>query len=247
MFRLLYEVLSRKTDPVEARLKMLFILTRYRPSVTLVNRDTVNLNLFRLSEQLRFAFTVDGDKITPNLLFRRNPVPYLSSAGTKKRKKGKDFIRDFTVKTDITAREFCDCFDYYCEYYRNPAAAKPCIDSICTTLYGLGAPPSGQELTFGVFLWFSGIINFFYTHPVYSILFTSHETGDSGKITLGMTETHLSLIHEGYPADMNLIDFFNAQIKLLKDNIRAAIASGAKITDIAKKTGLSLSLISRLS
>jgi hypothetical protein len=99
-----------------------------------------------------------------------------------------------------------------------------------------------------IFVWFAGIINFFHTHPTYSLLFAGNKSDEnSDKIRLGMNETLLSVIHEGYPAEINLIDFFNIQIKLLKDNVAKAISAGAKMADIADKTGLSLSIIDKLS
>jgi hypothetical protein len=248
IFGILAQVLSQSLDPVEARLQMLFILTGYRPSLTITNREAINDNLFRISEKLTFAFTIANNQITPNLTFKRNPVPELRYG--KKMCKGRDFIRDFTVKTDFTAREFCDCFDFYCEYHRNPANAKLCIDNICQTVFHAGekcSDPAAEALKFGIFIWFSSIVNFFYTHPVYGILFAQAAAGDdSDKINLGMSETLISLLHEGFNPDINLIDFFNAQIKLLKDNIRNAIASGAKIPDIANKTKLSPSTINKL-
>jgi hypothetical protein len=247
MFEILSQVLQQKLNPVEARLKMLFILTNYRPSLTISNRDVVNHNLFRLSEQLQFAFIVNDDKIIPNLKFKRNPVPELRFGKTKY--KGKNFIRDFTIQTDLTARDFCDCFDLYCEAHRSPEHAVPCIDNICSILYNTPSHTPDSPLKFGIFIWISGVINFFHTHPVYSILFggASDPDPDPDKINLGMSETLISLMHEGYSADINLIDFFNAQIKLLKDNIRNAIAAGAKITDIAAKTKLSISTINKLN
>jgi hypothetical protein len=247
IFDILSKVLSRDLDPLEARLQMLFVLANYRPSITLRNRDAININLFRLSEQLKFAFTVENGTVAPCLTFRRNPVPELKSGKTKYA--GRNFTRDFTVKTDITAREFCDCFDFYCEYHRNPENTKPCIDNICSILYSAPLNIPDSPLKFGIFIWFSSIVNFFYTHPVYSILFGSGDSQKTGsdKINFGMSETILSLIHEGYPGDMNLIDFFNAQIKLIKDNIRNAVASGAKITDIAAKTGLTVSTLNKLT
>jgi hypothetical protein len=254
IFDILFGVLAQKLDPIDARLQMLFILAGYRPSVTQKNRDIINLNLFRISENLNFAFTVKENKIIPNLTFKRNPVPELRCGKTKY--KGRDFIRDFTIKTDITAREFCDCFDFYSEHHRNPENAVLCIENICSILYHYDLPTTSNsqlstlnfQLKFGVFLWFSGVVNFFYAHPVYGILFgASGSENSDDKINLGMSETLISLMHEGYNPDLNIIDFFNAQIKLLKDNIRNAIASGAKITDIAAKTKLSISTISKLS
>jgi len=246
IFTILMQVLAKNLDPIDARLQFLFLLTKYRPSQTTKNRQAINFNLFRLSEQLTFAFTIQDNKITPNLQFTRNPFPVLKH--NRKYYKGRNFVRDFTIKTDITAREFADCFDFYLEYYRNPDKAHLCIANICATLYKIPEIPKFSPQQFGIFIWFSGIIHFFYNHPIYSILFGTPQTPASDdKINLGMTETILGLIHEGYSADMNLIDFFNAQIKLLKDNIHKAIASGAKITDIAHQTKLSLSTINKLS
>jgi hypothetical protein len=245
IFAILMDVIAQKLNPVEARLQFLYMLVKYHPSATKKNRQTINFNLFRLSEQLTFAFKIDDNKIIPNLQFSRNPIPILKCG--RKKYPGRDFVRDFTVKTDITAREFADCFDFYLEYYRNPDKGELCITNICATLYKIPEIPKFTPLHFGIFIWFSGIINFFYNHHIYSILFGKPETvdSDSDKINLGMTETILGLIHEGYSSDMNLIDFFNVQIKLLKDNINKAVASGAKITDIARQTKLSISIIQK--
>ncbi|MDR0681176.1 MAG: hypothetical protein LBG15_04900 [Dysgonamonadaceae bacterium] len=46
---------------------------------------------------------------------------------------------------------------------------------------------------------------------------------------------------------MNLNDYFDAQVKALKDTISHAMAAGAKIEQIAQKTGISLTIINRLT
>ena len=63
-----------------------------------------------------------------------------------------------------------------------------------------------------------------------------------------MNEVCLYLQKEGYGLTdhMTINDYFDAQIKSLKDSISRATAEGAKIENIAQSTGLSLYQIEQL-
>jgi len=107
------------------------------------------------------------------------------------------------------------------------------------------------EIPFAVMFWFTGIVKFFREHPVYSVLYDREnetETDDS-KINLGMTEIMLYLEKEGYSfvQDKTVIEFYDAQIKALKDSVNDALSKEVKLNDLSQATGLSITNINRLS
>jgi hypothetical protein len=106
-------------------------------------------------------------------------------------------------------------------------------------------------IKFGIVFWFTGIVKYYIEHPIYSLLFGSgkNREDDSEKVHLGMNEITLALKKEGYgsPEEMNLNDFFDAQIKHLKDVINKALAEGLTAVKIAQKTNIPLTTIQKLS
>jgi hypothetical protein len=64
-----------------------------------------------------------------------------------------------------------------------------------------------------------------------------------------MKEIIIFLRKEGYGQadEMNLNDYFESQVKALKDSISKDIGSGAKIENIAQQTGMSIATIYKLS
>jgi len=223
------------------------------------NREMVNTNLYLLSEKLDFAFTIQDEAIAWKRWFYSNPVPYIRIGS--KIFIGRKFIMDIAPFTNITAKEYSDCFDLYVAYYsvNDPVQKDRCLDKLISILY----PASdiyrenmvsnhielirtiSPEIKFAVMFWFSGIVEFYSTHPIYSILFRK-DAGSTDVISIGMNETVLMIEKKGYNPDCNLNDFFDKQIKILKDDLAEALAKGAKIEDLANKTGLSVANINRL-
>lgn len=274
-----FEILSLlflgQITPDTARLKMLINYTGYKPSQKMLfkealrknkeQRETINFNLLRLSEQLTFAFKVEDDKIVPNYLFRTNPIPFLTIEDI--RYAGRKFELDITSKTDISAREFSDCFDLLSSLANldEESQKEECINQICSILYPSEDSyeknlVSGHNrrmnlvesaIKFGIIFWFTGIVNFYTKiHPNYSILFNrERKQGVSEKLSLGMNEITLELQKEGHgdPDDMNLNDYFDAQIIYLKKSIHNALKEGVKPEIISSKTGIPLTTIQRLS
>jgi hypothetical protein len=107
------------------------------------------------------------------------------------------------------------------------------------------------SVKFGIILWFTGIVKHYTEHPIYGLLFKSekHPDESGNKIHLGMNEINLTLQKEGYgkPDNMNLNDYFDAQVKFLKDLINRALAEGVKPEKLSQKTGIPLSTINKLS
>lgn len=225
------------------------------------DRNTINYNLFRLSEMMDFAFTIHNKAVIWKRSFVRNPVPYLKLKGRKFT--GKKFVLDVAPFTNITAREFSDCFDLYSGYLSmtKDTEKEKALDKIISILY-----PASREysenivsdhieliriadpgLKFGILYWFSGIVEYYISHPYYSILFRSGDSqSGEDKISLGMNGVVLMVKNKGFTEKDNINDFFDAQLKILKDNLSEAIAKGAKIEELASKTGLSITDINRL-
>jgi hypothetical protein len=214
---------------------------------------------------LDFAFAVDEaeQRITPHFNFKRNPLSAVDLEGVAYR--GKIFNLDITAKTDITAREFVDAFDLFAAFHRlngdAPRQAE-CLNQLCAILYPADRDHrqnlvSGQhermsavpEETKTLILFrFTGIVQHYATHPVYSVLFSSTKKDEGEKIRLGANETALYLTREGYgdPDRMTLNDYFDAQVKALRDTVSHALAQGAKIEKIAQETGLTLETLNKL-
>lgn len=229
-----------------------------------LDRDIINYNLYRLSEQLCFAFTIDGHQVAWNRCFTKNPFPYLKIQGRKFT--GRKFIRDVAPFTNITAKEYCDCCELYSGYINTEDAVyrEKCMDKIISILYPCNEDYKenlvsdqmelissiSPEIKFGILFWFAGIIEFYTTHPVYSILFkTNNIREEQDRISIGMNETILMIKKKGYPsiAGDTVNDFFDAQVKILKDYFCEAIAAGVKVEDLAARTGYSIDIINRLS
>ncbi|MDR1544438.1 MAG: hypothetical protein LBS50_08555 [Prevotellaceae bacterium] len=203
--------------------------------------------MINIAENLNFAFKIDGKTININYDFAENPFPNIAAHTPT-------FSRNITVETNITARQFSDTLDTLRAINDDvPAEMRRfLLIKIAEILYKIPnktAEKLPEEVLFGISLWFSSISLFFKNHPIYSILFRKKEGEiETAKISLGMSETILHLQKEGYGKidEMNVIDFFNAQIKSLKDSLSASIASGAKKDEIVKNTGLDYATIEKL-
>lgn len=225
------------------------------------DREIINYNLFKLSELLDFAFTLTDRSVEWNRVFSDNPFPYLKIKGQKFN--GRRFKRGIAPFTNITAREFSDCFDLFRAWQTADEASREAIgDKIISILY----PATNNylenmvsdhidlihithsQIKFGILYWFSGIVDFYISHPYYSLLFrspgNSEETGE--KISLGMNELILMIQKNGYNPNDTVNDFFDAQLKIMKDNLSSAIAAGVSMDALSSKTGLRISEIDKL-
>ena len=227
------------------------------------DREIINFNLLRLSEEIDFVYKIDEEtrQIKPLYTFATNPIRFIQMG--KQRYYGKKFELDVTAKTDITAREFIDCYDLLVGINEFPDDKKAvCINQLCAILY-----PEYEDyqknlcsdhhkkmkhvsdaIKFAVVYWFTGVAHFYATHPNYKVLFESTKKADSTKVPFGMNDIAIYLKKEGYgdPNTMYINDYFDAQVRSLRDSIADAIAKGAKAADIANKTGLSVATINSL-
>ena len=235
------------------------------PNKEELEREIIDLGLLRLAESIDFVYKIDTEarKIIPLYTFRTNPFTYIRLG--KSKYTGKRFFFDLTSHTDITARCFVDALDHLLlmENVKSREHKEECINKICAILYPAVSDHNENLLSgharrmrdlnpvvkFGIVYWFTGIVNCFRENDTYRVLFDRiKKAEDEGKITIGMNEIALFLKKEGYgdPNNMNLIDYFDAQVKALKDNISKAIAEGVKPADISDHTGIPLDTIHRL-
>lgn len=238
------------------------------PDAELREKEIIDLGLLRLAGTIDFVYRIDTEnkKIIPQYAFHKNPFPVILING--KKYDGKRLYIDVIAVTNITARCFVDTLDILMlmEKMTSRDDKNICINRICAILYPAISDHRENMLSathieemkkldpaikFGVVYWFTGVVNMFREHETYSVIFDRiKDNRESGaKISIGMNEIALFLKKEGYgdPENMNLIDYFDAQVKALKDYISQAIACGVKISDIAQKTGVPLHTIDKLS
>ncbi|GAB1358667.1 hypothetical protein MASR1M31_04460 [Porphyromonadaceae bacterium] len=253
------------SNPVYALVLFLCHLTGYKPSRSFnSDRDTINFNLLRIAEQLTVPFSIVNGVITPNLDFHTNPFPFIKIKG--KRYIGVQFNLDVTARTNFTARQFTDAFDLLSAVRNLPLIEQKnvCINQLISILYPahpdyhtnatsdhinrVNSLPS--SIKYGIVSWFASIVKFYTTHPDYSPLFRGHLNHEEDPPSRnGMNEVSLFLRSEGYgdPYTMNLTDYFDAQIKSLRDSISRSISSGVKPDELSAKTGIPMSVILSLS
>lgn len=226
------------------------------------DRDIISYNLLKLSGMLDFAFTLEGNTINLNRIFTNNPIPELVMGDQVF--PGKKFIRDISPFTNITGREFSDCFDIYSLYSSDTSEETKarCVDKIISILYPASANYNenmvlerpelskvSPAIKLGIMCWFSGIVEYYLTHPYYSVLFGSagNKNNDTGNaIRIGMNETVLMISNQGYNENDTVNNFFDAQLVILKKNLSAAITSGVKIEELSRKTNMSIGNINKL-
>ena len=276
VFKQLMLLFDNKISPFEFQVSVLIHFTGYKPGLKTILRslyrnlitllfvkylkrknrlqkfiqknqeleENIQFNLIVLAETIDFAFTIENNVIHPNYDFKRNPLGTYCSAY---------FNRNITIDTNITAKQYSDCVDLMRGYYDSDdkEVKRHCLIKIMLALSSkseeeIKALP--EEIPFGIMVWFTSIVRFFRDHPDFGVLYSSKKTDNPLKLDLGMSEVMLFLEKEGYQdvPDKNIISFFTAQIKSLKDSIARAVGSGAKIEDIANQTGLDFETIERL-
>ena len=250
-WEMLLRVMSGEMEPFVWQVNMLRLITGYTPK-----HPTENIleNLRRLAELLTFAFHVEEDnKVVLNYEMHDCPVQLFGNKGIQPY-----FIRDRIVSTNLTAGMYADGLQLL-EMLNDESNTEDdrlyYLTKLAQVLWRMEMNARAPEPTPGellaVTVWFTGVVLFFQEHDVYSVLFDAKKANDKPDdyISLGVQEIILEIASNGRPdaRDMNLLEFFDAQIKLLKDRIADAKSDGADTSDIIKKTGLPLNTILRLS
>lgn len=275
-YKLLAELMLGHIEPFEFQMKMLIRLhgikisrtyalnklvhwltmsgTSYRRwYISQIRRsDNIMSSLVYIAEKITFAFYVDDDtkeiKMTYDL--PRNPFPDMGECY---------FDRRLTVETNITASQFADVYDLETALQSESVRQRPNLQltlmrKIAAVLYKITEHKAEQLELWQLVLirfWAQSITAYFVYHPVYGLLYKTHrnDTSADDRVALGISETILQLEKSGYQdaANMDLIRFYMAQIKELKDYIGRAIAAGVKPIQLANDTGLDISVINRLT
>lgn len=262
-------VVAGEMEPFDFQLQMLLMITGYRPDrrrlwrrlrrawlwltnpieaiaqkeLDRLRSEYVSCNLSHLAECLNFAFELNGSELKLNYYFTDNPFADLVKDAAR-------FTRRMTVETNMTARQFSDGVDLLSTLKSDdtPEFHMHILRRLSAVLYNLSYDETAGlpgAVLFGTSLWFTGVVQYFKEHPAYGMLFrrsTTATAGSDSTFNLGMGEVILSLEKAGYHnvAEMNLLEFMNAQIKLIKDNVAKAAAEGVKAGEIASRSGLSV-------
>ena len=254
-------VLAKLMTPFEWQCRMLLVITGYKPSRTQFSqdkRDRINENLVRLAEMLNFAFTIEEDENGKGVLhinyeMHDCPVHIFGDTGVQP-----NFVRDRIIDTNLTAGIYSDAYELLQmvnDKDNSPEDTHYYMLKLAQTLWRVDSqstaapePCAGELLA--VTVWFTGIVLFFQEHAVYGVLY---EGGDQEKkaedhISLGVQDAILELTMAGHPdaRSMPLTEFFDMQVKMLKDRILEAKAEGTSVSDIAKKSKMPLATILRL-
>ena len=263
-FELLALVMAGALDPFEWQLHMLIEITGYKPSRATRRailgykqhtvRDTVIENLRRLAECLDFAFSIEENKVQIKYDMHDCPFELFKGKGVQPH-----FIRDRLIETNLTAGIYAEATQILSmvnDKDNDDDDRLYYMSKLAKTLWRVETNAHAPEPTpvelLAVTVWFTGVALFFQEHDTYSVLFDavkSEKEKPEDYISLGVQEIILELETAGHRdvRNMGLLDFFDAQVKLLKDRIADAKSGGSSIADIVKKTGLSINTITRLS
>ena len=262
-FELLAAVMANAMDPFEWQLYMLVEITGYKPSRATRRalfgykqhtvRDTVIENLRRLAECLDFAFTIEDNEVKIKYEMHDCPFDLFKGKGVQPH-----FVRDRLIETNLTAGIYAEATQILSmvnDKDNDDADRMYYMTKLAKTLWRVEMNAHAPEPTpvelLAVTVWFTGVVLFFQEHDIYSVLFDSTGSDKSKSedyISLGVQEIVLELETTGHRdvRNMGLLDFFDAQIKLLKDRISEAKSDGSSVADIVKKTGLSINTVTRL-
>ena len=263
-FELLALVMAGAMDPFEWQLHMLIEITGYKPSRATRRallgykqhtvRDTVIENLRRLAECLDFAFSIEDNKVQIKYDMHDCPFELFKNKGVQPH-----FTRDRLIETNLTAGIYAEATQILSmvnDKDNDDEDRLYYMSKLAKTLWRVETNAHAPEPTpvelLAVTVWFTGVALFFQEHDTYSVLFDavkSEKEKPEDHISLGVQEIILELETAGHRdvRNMGLLDFFDAQVKLLKDRIADAKSGGSSIADIVKKTGLSINTITRLS
>lgn len=262
-FELLAAVMAGAMDPFEWQLYMLFEITGYKPSRATRRallgykqhtvRDAVIENLRRLAECLDFAFSIEDNKVQIKYDMHDCPFKLFRDKGVQPH-----FIRDRLIETNLTAGIYAEATQILSmvnDKDNDDDDRLYYMSKLVKTLWRVETNAHAPEPTpvelLAVTVWFAGVALFFQEHDTYSVLFDavkSEKEKPEDYISLGVQEIILELETAGHRdvRNMGLLDFFDAQIKLLKDRISEAKSGGSSVADIVKKTGLSINTVTRL-
>jgi hypothetical protein len=199
---------------------------------------------------LKIGFSLNFD-------LTRNLLPQVS----KGNKVYKGFYFDTVngdIKTNLTAEQYLDASEYFNAYSedKNPGF----LASFINCLYHKRSTPHSKDIPSvddkktkdAIVMVFMYIQKTFLNDPIFKILFTEEQSsGSMAKLNLGSSEAILQVVEEGYGSlnevkKMNILDFFNTQIMILKKHVAQLRAMDKKAGEISKEMNLSIDVINQL-
>lgn len=261
-FRLMASFMSMMDKPNEIRPimvqnEMLRIFTGYKPNLIKHDKNTqeqIQYNLALIAKNIDFAFSIDEDwTVTPKVdCFGDNPFPGVFGSKVK----GMFFNkREFTVRTNMTARQFVNICDILSLMKIECADVTNLTRRLAAEIFeGIDWDTISRKVLpvhgFAWNLWLTGIIDYFSKDPVYGILFSmgdSNNTNDSERLSIGANEGLLSVkARYANAEDMNVFSFLDAQIMMLKKSIADAKAEHMNVVEIAQGMHMSIENVTKL-
>ena len=274
-FERLGQMLHGMMTPFQWQLETLFDISGYKPSrhtrraLTGKSRapiENIQYNLIRLAELLDFAFDIEeaeDGRQTIQLRYEMKDCPFQVLPGWK----GKEsytppvFWREYTIQTNLTAGQYAEATELLqaaSEEETGEAERLHYLRRMMQVLYRTDTLPDTipYSVMLGVSIWLTGVMQFWQNHPDYRVLYETNRSDNAGAdnslasdhISLGLREVILELQERGHrdAKDMPLPDFFDAQVKMLRDKLQEAKAQGVKLPDLVQKTGIPLHNINRL-
>lgn len=271
-FERLSQMLQGGMTPFEWQLQTLFDLTGYKPSRRTRRAlkqgrpvEEIAYNLIRLAELLDFAFSIEekesgGQIIRLNYAMNDCPFPALPGWKGKETYTPPVFWRSYTIQTNLKAGQYAEATELLLAASEENIGEEERLHYLrrmMCVLYQTETMPDTvpYAVMLAVSIWLTGIMQFWQHHPDYSVLYETTRTNGAEEtnisddhISLGLREVILELQERGHrdAKEMLLPDFFDAQVKMLRDKLQEAKAQGVKLPDLVQKTGIPLHNVNRL-
>lgn len=169
---------------------------------------------------------------------------------------------DGDIYTNVTAEQYLDASDYFNAY--SETKKEKYLDSFIDCLYNKQSTPrcanipslAKKETKDAIILVFMYMQQTFINDPVFKHLFTKPEQDENNalasvsKLNLGSAEALLQVVETGYGSlpevkQMNIVDFFNIQLMIIKNSIAKLRAMDKKPGEIARTMNLSVETVTQ--
>lgn len=164
---------------------------------------------------------------------------------------------DGDIETNLTTGKYLDAQEYF-NAYSNSKNPKY-LDAFIGCLYQYDKDYSGEienlpnlvekKTKDAIVLLFMYMQQTFINDPIFGILFTGES--ENKKLSLGASEAVYQVVEQGYGnhtdvVNMNIRDFFNIQIMILKKNVAQLRGMDKKVSEIATEMNLPIEIVTQL-
>lgn len=259
VWREFMHVLDGTSSIYEWQVYTLIEITGYKPGRAMKKairkyspvHDLTLFSFLRLAEQLTFPFELDSSGEIVRDTDAKAYIRYEMLNSPFPCKVYFDRTKQF-ITTNLTAGQYVECLELV-QFISKTQDPMTCLEATCKLCNILGLEYKSKILKnvtiaqTAIVMWFTGIATYFQYHPVYRLLYAKpikSDTIDGGNsitpVLNGAREALMQLEQNGYaePERMNVEKYFDAQIMMLKDNLRKALYDGVKRPDLCRQTGL---------